>query len=206
MNEIPNIVARLYAERNWPMLIYYFRGCWNEQSWLYLKRNGNAVKRIKDEFTRLTGRPAYSPATNAKHWDQEIAKYAERLGVAALIDDMRLAVAKYEPKSIIYFLHASGACRWEMLLMDKIQEEIRQRQHEDNSAYADMAKLFPSVVVKKVEPEWVAVAKKRRQQIAIIMQNYLNTETAAMPLSEMRDLKIELERINQNLTKFGYAE
>lgn len=199
-DKIPSIISRLYGDGNWPMLIYYFRGRWNEQSWLYLKRNGNAVKRIKQEFTNITGFPAYQPATNAMHWDKEIAKYAERLGVALLINDMRQAADKYKPKSIIYFLHATGACRWEMLLMEHIQQEIRERKSAENSDYEEMAKLF-QLPVKKIEPEWVEESRTRRRQIKIIM-----ADCQSLTTEKISDLRREMERIDFNLNKFGFAE
>lgn len=195
----------LYEQERWPELIFFFRAKWNAQAWLFLKKNGNAVKRVKDEFTSLTRCPAYQSATNAKHWDEQIAKYVERLGVPALINDMRTAVAKYKNiRSIIYFLYAKDASRWEMLLMQKIEADLREQKaalkNDEKAAYEALIKLFGAPTIQKIaEPQWVIDAR------ANLTKLYQQRRNERLPIDEKNRLDREIHRINYNLKKFGFS-
>lgn len=187
-----------YLAKNgqWAELMMVARYMWDQQAWLYLKRNRNAVKRIKEEFTRLAKRPAYSNPANAQHWDQQIAKYIDRLGVKTLIDDMRQVLAKYPSvRSIIYFLYTGDnkASRWEMLLREQIAQEIQQQKELDNEAYKAMAEVF-GFELKSVNvgpPKWVVDARRR---LAAIDKMAKTDEVCA-----------EIVRIKHNLEKHGYG-
>lgn len=190
-------IELLAKNGQWAELMMVARYMWDQQAWLYLKRNRNAVKRIKEEFTRIAKRPAYSNPANAQHWDQQIAKYIDRLGVKTLIDDMRLVLAKYPSvRSIIYFLYTGDnkASRWEMLLREQIAQEMQQQKELDNEAYKAMAEVFGFELKSANEgpPRWV---KDARRRLAAIDKMAKTDEVCA-----------EIVRIKHNLEKHGYGE
>lgn len=189
-------IELLAKNGQWAELMMVARYMWDQQAWLYLKRNRNAVKRIKEEFTRLAKRPAYSNPANAQHWDQQIAKYINRLGVKKMIDDMRLVLAKYPTvRSIIYFLYTGDnkASRWEMLLREQIAQEMQQQKELDNEAYKAMAEVF-GFELKSVNvgpPKWVVDARRRLAQL----------QGALYGSDESR----EAAKIKHHLEKHGYG-
>ncbi|HHL71349.1 MAG TPA: hypothetical protein ENJ29_02460 [Bacteroidetes bacterium] len=198
---VPKEIERLYEQEKWPELILVFRKKWDEKGWLYLKQNKNAVQRVKQEFTRLTRRPPYNHIGNARYWDEQIGKFCARLGVKALIEDMRAAVPKYKPRSIVYFLFGSGgkASRWEMLLRQQIARELQEQKEKDNEAYQALYRLLGFAPAKPVQsvPDWVLDARKRLRALQ---------QTPVDCVAQMRELEREISRIKHNLKVHGYDD
>lgn len=199
MPNIPKELEYLISGKRWAELMIYARYMWDQQAWLANKRNKNAVARIKQEFTRLTRKPPYYQGTNAKYWDEQIAKYVDRLGVKAIIDDMRIVIPKYKPRSIIYFLYTGDnkASRWEMLLRDKIAEEMKAQKDLDNEAYAAMAKVF-GFELRRMEskPQWITDAEKRLKTLEQLKSNSLSSHVPP-------EVNREIARIKHNLKKYA---
>lgn len=202
--DIPEIVVTLYKEKRWPELLYAIRAKWDQEAWRYLKANGNAVQRILQEFRRLTGQQPYQNPANARYWNQQIAKYIDRLGVAALVDDMRAAVkGKPDILSMVYFLHSRERVpRWERLLLDKIAREAAEQSSADNDAYRALAKLLGydgsiGKIHTNETPQWVLDARRRLEQIAAA----LRTATSG---DRIRLLQ-EQARLQDRLERFGYG-
>jgi len=199
---LPAFVSTLLKEKRFPELIYFFRKKWDEHAWLALKKNGNAVERIKQEFTRLTQKPPYSSSVNEKYWDQQIAKYADRLGVKFLIYDIRQSVKKYQNiRSIAYFIYSKyGACRWENLLMDKIELDLKQEKKRHTKEMDELAQslpLSPFFKGDKLEPDWVGQAKKRLEELK--HRRFTN-----MSPHEKYEVNREIRRIITNLNNHGF--
>lgn len=195
MNNLKSIEF-LAQNGKWAELMMLARYMWDRQGWLFHKRNRNAVRRLKEEFTRLARRPAYSTPGSAEYWDQQIAKYVDRLGVKKLIDDMRQVLTKYpDIRTIIYFLYSSNnkAPRWEMLLREQIAEEMQQQKELDNEAYKAMAEVFGFELkrVDKGPPQWVVDARRR---LASLRKGRIVSEGEAR----------EIRQIRHNLEKHGY--
>ncbi len=201
MGKLPEIVKQLYREERWPELVWYFRSLWDKSAWLTLKRNKNAVERIRQEFTRLTGRQPFAAGSGEKYWNEQIAKYVQRLGVAALIRDLQEAVPKYKPKSLVYFLSGNNglASRWEMLLMKKLSEDIVQQKQQDDDAYKLLGELInlPVLKTRPVEPEWVVGARKN---LAIYRKQLENITSGPDYIRLHREIK----RIVSNLKNSGF--
>jgi len=197
-SQIPAAIRKLYSEQRWAELMFYFRALWNEKNWLYLKKNKNAVSRIKQEFKKLTGNDPYPRGnTNTKFWDEQIAKYCAEVGVKELIVDMREAVGKYRVKSIIYFLWSGGkACRWEMLFMSRLEHRWKEQKEAEREEWKEIAdKLgFQNAFKAETEPDWVIKARKRYQQLGKLLKmtpgNY--------------ELQQEALRISNNFKQHGY--
>ncbi len=192
-------LQQLIEQKRFPELVYIFRKMWDEQGWLYLKRNRNAVDRIKLAFTKLTGNQPYANASQAKAWDRNIAGYVDRLGVAALLDDMRQAAQKQgNIKSLVYFLWAkAGACRWENMLMQKIQADIKAQKAEYEQIDAAIAEMLNSAQEEQ-EPEWVIQAR----------EEYGRLLRLAGSLDVSRDIKVDcvkhMQRIKHNFKTHGF--
>lgn|GEM_PF-5026650 len=159
--KLPSFISKFYSEKRYAELVYFFRALWDNQGSLALKRNRNAVNRIKQAFTQITGRPVYSSGhINHKYWDEQIAKYADRLGVAALIDDMKLNANK-RPQSIAFFIYSKhGACRWENMVMQQIEKDNQARKKEENEMYEELGRAL-RLAARKSEPDWMIQARKR---------------------------------------------
>ncbi len=193
---LPAFIPRYFHEARFPELVCFFRKMWDRQAWLYLKRNTKAVERIKQEFTKLTQQPPYKNGSNPLHWDQQIAKYLDRLGVKALILDMRDAVAKQPGiHSILYFVYSkSGACRWENLVMLKIENDWTEKKKQHAEDYDELAKLI-DLKLPGVEPEWVPQARKRLQ--------FLTQKRPPMHPRDRVEINREIDRIQNNLRKYN---
>jgi hypothetical protein len=170
-------IGKLLEEKRYPELVYFVRKLWDKEGWLYLKRNKNAVERVKCEFTRLTGKAPYTSMGDTTRWDQQIARYVDRLGVKAIIDDMQQAKLRYKPKSILYFIYSSGQmpCRWENLVLDQVEAEAERAKKEENEMASALAKYIglPDLAV---EPDWVLNAKIRKDEIARELLKPMNRE------------------------------
>ena len=197
-------IEKLWLEEKWAELILICRIKWNRKAWLYLKRNKNAVQRIKQVFTELSGRHPYDTEINMKYWDEQIAKYLDRLGVAALISDMKAAFqANPKIKSIVYFLWSKdNRPRWELLLMRKLEEDYAKQKEKDNDAYAYMARLLGlenKQMGIQLAPDWVVEARRNLKSLEMQLKAVRgNTEKLA-------EIKRDINRIKHNLDKFGYT-
>lgn len=204
MSDVPEFVQQLWREERWAELLLVCRAKWNRRAGLYLKQNRNAVLRVKQVFTQITGKPPFQRETNQRYWDEQIAKYLDRLGVAALIDDMK-AAHKANPKigSIVYFLWSKDLRpRWEILLMRKLEDEYRQQKHQDNDAYAAMARLLGlenQQTAIQLDPDWVVEAQRNMKHL----QRQLQT---AGDLRRRSEIMAEIIRIKNNLQKWGFSE
>lgn len=186
-------LQKLHEQNRFAELFYYYRRRWQEQGWLYLKRNAKAVKRIKQEFTRLTGKPPYQSDSAKTDWDQHIARWLDQLGVAKLIEDMRAACEQYQPYSIVYFLHSkTGACRWEMLWLDTVQQQLAAEKQQDNEAMQALASAI-RYDEQQQEPEWVIEARKK--------YNFLNAleNIDSSVAQQMAAIKSRLENMGYEL-------
>ncbi|MFQ5637992.1 MAG: hypothetical protein ACE5IR_08340 [bacterium] len=197
MENIPHIIKKFYSEKRWPELFWLFKKLWDRDGWRYLKRNKNAVARIKQEFTRLTGKPAYAADSNARNWDEKVAKHAAACGAAALIDDMRAAM-EHKPQSLIYFLYSKhGACRWEMLFLRKLEEQLKAEKKKIDSELAELAKLL-DFRMPEVEAEWIMQARAERRKLLRYLDKF------DMPEERRADIKERIRRIEHNLKKGGF--
>lgn len=163
---LPENFLRLFKEKRFPEIIYIVRALWNREGWLYLKRNKNAVDRVKRAFFETFNRPPYAKNIDNSRWDREIAKYCDALGVKALIDDMRAAKRKgLTPLSILYFVFSkTGAPRWEMLLMQQIERERQSEKKKHMQELEDLAKLIH--IDKRTDPEWVIQSRRAHKEIS----------------------------------------
>lgn len=188
---------KLLDERKFPELIYIVRRLWDDFGWLYLKRNRNAVDRVKEEFVKLTGHQPYASTSSSDRWDQQIAKYVDRLGVKVLIDDMRLAVRRFNPNSIVYFLHSSGnmPCRWENLLLDDIETKSKRDKQKEKKFFENLARDLG--LNKQTEPTWVKVARERL--------SFLQKEISHKHCTDERrsDAMREIAQITARLKKYS---
>ena len=195
--DIPDYIQKLWREKRFTELAALFRSIADHRKFLFRKSRQylNAIKAIKQEFTRLTGRPPYGPQTDPTYWDGQIGKYCEALGVKVLIDDMREACRKYQPNSIIYFLHGRDgkACRWEMLLRQKLEDEIREQKEKDNEAYKALFELVGSPV-KEIEPDWVVQARLRLEHLQKLRQ--------LADYQQREDIDREIQQIQFRLSQY----
>lgn len=192
---IPKLIETLYEQKRWPELMFYFRAQWNNSAWAASKRNGNAVDRIKREFSRLAkGKQPYKLGTHSQYWDQQIAKYIDRLGVASLINDMREAFQKFpQIKTIIYFLYSStGNSRWENLIYTKIEHDWQQEKQLEANQWQPFAQMLNFA---KSEPDWVA--QSRNEIIRLIQKSKL-------PDINPREINNEIHKIKNKLSALGY--
>jgi len=159
MKNMNNIVTQLIEKRQWWDLVYLFRRLWYEDGDLYHRRQKNAVACIIQEYENLSGQKIQLTLRTC----QRVATYVDRVGVAALIDDMHEAFKKHKPKSIFYFIHrADGqSSRWEMLVMDEINKEAA----EEKASFNQIADELNLIVGKKVEPSWVRTARGKLKHL-----------------------------------------
>lgn len=197
---IPEHLQKLYDQERWDELYYYFRKKSEEKNWLYLKKYRNAVDRVKAAFVEIFGGPAYGPGTSTHFFDEKIAFFCDRLGVAALIDDFKLAKAKYgNIKSIVYFLHSGkGASRWEMLHVAKLERDWEQFKAKEKKETEEFAKKITINRAAAQEPDWVIAARKR--------YNQLQQQAASLTLTsdQLYQLQREMSKIVNNFKKFNY--
>ena len=162
------LLRQLASEKRWPELIYYARRQWENEGWAAHKQNGNAVERLKQHFTKLTGKPPFQHGTNPKGWHERMAIYIKRLGVAALIKDMEDATKKLKPNSIVYFLWSgkTQACRWEMLVLEQIERKLAQEKDEIEKGYENLYNLLGRPkITQKTEPDWVIRDKRELEML-----------------------------------------
>lgn len=198
MENIPHIIKKFYSEKRWPELFWLFKKLWDRDGWRCLKRNKNAVARIKQEFTRLTGRQPYAADSHARNWDQKVAKFIAACGVAALIDDMRVAVKEHQPRSLIYFLYSKhGACRWEMLFCKQLEEKMAAEKKQHDSDLAELARLI-DLKFESPQPEWAVEARAERRKLLRYLDKF------DMPDERRADIKERIRRIEHNLKKGGF--
>jgi len=197
---IPRFIELFIREKRWPELVFYFRHRWDREGKGCLKRQQGAVHRIKQEFIKVFEKRPFPRSTgDPVFWDQQIAKYAERLGVAALINDMRKARTENRKVfSIIYFLYSKGAaCRWENLLLEKIHADALSEKKEHDEAYKLLAEaLEVQGISEPVEPEWVVMARNRWHQ--------LEQRTQILRGSKYHDALEEMREIEQRFKMHGY--
>ncbi|NIR52833.1 MAG: hypothetical protein GWN59_08205 [Calditrichae bacterium] len=188
------LLRKLFTEKRYAELYYIFKRLWEKQSWLYLKRNSNAVVRIKQVFTQLTGNQPYQSSTNIRFWDEQIGRYVDQVGVAALINDMKAAIkTKSDIKSIVYFLYTKdGASRWELLTLEHIEQSWHKEKQKHNTEYEELAKLI-DFRMPGPEPDWVMDARKRLKFLQNKGKHHLT-----------EDEKREIRKIEFHLGSYGY--
>lgn len=172
---IPDLVQKWWDEKNYDLLAHVFRNMAAGRRSYYLRRNRNAVERVKDEFVRLFKRPHGCGAVMQGRLHEEIARYVHHLGVKTLIDDMRSAAVKYHPQSLLWFIMRSDhqASRWEMLLSVKLEEDAKA----EKNAYADLWNGIRSDLrLQSVTPEWVVSAKKEWRRLEMESKRQRGTE------------------------------
>lgn len=166
MEKLIEIITDMIRRRQWQRLMTVVRGLMEFDSSLYLKRNRNAVERVKEAFARIHGKPAYpSRSTDWVQWDKQIAVIVDATGVGPLIDDMKTAV-NYYPESIFYYIHSQSnrTPRWDLLMYD----EIRRHEQEDKELWNTMSGALEELVkatVKQADPEWVVKARRRWEEL-----------------------------------------
>lgn len=166
MEKLIQVITDMIRRRQWQRLMTVVRGLMEFDSSLYLKRNRNAVERVKEAFARIHGKPAYpSRSTSWVKWDRELAVIVDATGVGPLIDDMKTAV-NYYPESIFYYIHSQSnkTPRWELLMYD----EIRRHEKEDKDLWNLMSAAYDELAtatVKEVDPEWVVKARRRWEEL-----------------------------------------
>ena len=201
---VPAIITRFYNERRWPELIWMIRENWNYDAWQALRKNEKAVERVKKVFSETFGRPAFSSLNNRSYWMKQIAKYVDRLGVASLIDDMREAKKKNPNiQSILYFIYsADHVCRWEMLLLKRLEAKYQQEKKEENDTYAAIARVLGEAVVKKVDeavaPEWVVTLRARRKALKVELKKHKTHQP------QYKEFLSQILRIEQSLAFHGF--
>lgn len=163
---IPPLIENLWERKHFEMLVRIFSAMAGGRKAYYLRRNRNAVERIKDEFVRVFRRPHGCGPVMSGNRHEDLARYVHHLGVKALIDDMRLAASKNNrPNSLLWFMYhkAGSSSRWELLLIDKLHREAML----EKDAYS---KLFDGIKTEfqmlTVTPEWVVSAKKEWRKLA----------------------------------------
>lgn len=151
-----------------------------EGKWRYLHSQKNAINRIEGAFHDLFGGHPWPARVDRSEddwkrmmslWRNEIGYYCSRLGVAALIDDMRLAKGKnLKPRSLIYFLRSHDehrqeqSSRWEMLLYAKMEEEWQETKRQEAEEAKDLQR-GELISAKLYHPAWVDEARETLQGI-----------------------------------------
>lgn len=199
MKTASETTANLIEQGRFAEAICFIKRLWDAQDWHYLKKNKKAVQRIKTVFTEITGHKPYSQPLTVKFWDQKIAKYCEALGVKTLIDDITAAAKETRIQTMVYFLYTKGEqCRWEKLLMHKINQKLEDEKQRNDEAYNDMARLLGlSDITQEIEPDWVGQARARMQQLKAVFRG-----ADDQPMKD--ECKIEINRIVNNLINHGY--
>lgn len=201
MEKLIQVITDMIRRRQWHRLMVVVRGLMEFDSSLYLKRNRNAVERVKEAFARIHGKPAYpARSTDWVKWDRQLAVIVDATGVAPLIDDMKASV-NYYPESVFYYIHSLSdkTPRWELLMYD----EIRKHEQEDKELWNLMSETMAELVkatVKAVDPEWVVKARRRWEELAFASKtlrgvNYLEATR------EMKTIEARLRNSGYSIKK-----
>jgi len=191
MDKLIQVITDMIRRKQWQRLMVVVRGLMEFDSSLYLKRNRNAVERVKEAFARIHGKPAYpARSTDWVQWDRQLAVIVDATGVAPLIDDMKASV-NYYPESIFYYIHSLSdkTPRWDLLMYDEIRKHEQKDKELWNLMSGAMAELALTTV-KQPDPEWVVKARRRWEELAFASKvlrgvNYLEA-TREMATIEAR--------------------
>jgi hypothetical protein len=203
MEKLIQIITEMIRRRQWQRLMTVVRGLMEFDSSLYLKRNRNAVERVKEAFARIHGKPAY-PAQSTTfyphHWDKQLAVIVDATGVAPLIDDMKASV-NYYPESIFYYIHSlsNKTPRWDLLMYD----EIRRHEQEDKDLWNIMSEAYEELTrttVKAVDPEWVVKARRRWEELAFASKTLRGTNYLEAT-REMQTIEVRLRNQGYSIKK-----
>ena len=167
MDKLIQVITDMIRRKQWQRLMVVVRGLMEFDSSLYLKRNRNAVERVKEAFARIHGKPAYpARSTDWVQWDRQLAVIVDATGVAPLIDDMKASV-NYYPESIFYYIHSLSdkTPRWDLLMYDEIRKHEQKDKELWNLMSGAMAELARTTV-KQPDPEWVVKARRRWEELA----------------------------------------
>ncbi|MFB0516081.1 MAG: hypothetical protein ACETWG_05690 [Candidatus Neomarinimicrobiota bacterium] len=138
-----------------------------EGKWKYVHQYRNAINRIEVVFLQTFSRQPWPKdwQSNVRmQWENEVGYYIHRLGVGALVDDMRQArERRLEPKTLIYFLRSHDqhgqqrSSRWEMLLYGMMDEEWQEAKRREAQEVAQAAR--EGRIPEAVTPVWVTEAR-----------------------------------------------
>lgn len=190
---IPNHIQKLYEQGRWDILTLLFRRAWDATADKTLVEQRENVEMLKRYFTALTQRPAFK-SDNAK-WDAQIAKYVAVLGYDNLAEDIRSAIVKYKPQSMLFFIfRADGrTTRWEMLYRRFLEKEYLERKNEYKKGWDDLQK---TVNLKAIEPMWVIDARTRHKTLKSMLPT--------AKIDEKKFYQREITKIENQLTHHGY--
>jgi len=151
----------------WGAVKLYAQQQWNQDGWVCLKKNKNAVDRMLKVFGELKNIPDYNTDMETR---KKIAIYVQHLGVARLIGDMQDAIkVNHQIRTIKYFLQTGGGtneCRWGNLYyqrQNEIYEAEKAEYRQDGIFFREH--ILEDEPVKKVEPQWVIDEKKRLDEL-----------------------------------------
>jgi len=181
---ISGLVIDNIRQKNWGLVVGYFKKRWNEDGYRALKQNQNAVERIIKYFQGFKKCPNMEVDFETR---KTIALYIERLGVGALLDDIKAALAANPKiKTLNYFIisqKGKKTPRWGMLYFDKLNQDWETRKMSELAA-PDLG----CVIGKKIEPEWVLEARQRLIELEA-QKNYSQ---------EYQTLKLRIAKYERN--------
>lgn len=147
-----------------------------EGKWRFRHQYLNAIARIEGVFREIYRRvpwPKDWPLHVVHQWENEVGYHVHRLGVAALIDDLRQASsAGLKPRTLIYFLRSHDehrqeqSSRWEMLLVARMEAEWQESKSQEAEAAKEAARRL-GVKVEKPVAAWVLEARETLRRIKV---------------------------------------
>lgn len=186
------VAARVYL--NWLDTV--------EGKWRYLHSQRAAIERVQHVFQMTFGIPqawpSFLPPVGVMRYQNQVGYFCHRLGVKALVDDMRLAKEQdYKPDSLLWFVRSSKdgqarASRWEWLVTVAIETETRKAKEEEAKAAEDLHRRGILPDVKAAEPDWVAECRQTIKD--------LNQKTH-LSVGERRTI----QKARTLLERYGYA-
>lgn len=196
------ILALLRGEKR--LALALLRSLVTQDEYRAAKRCGGAVTRIKAEFGRISGEPAYPADFSGEdrlHWDGTIGHYVEAIGVGPLIDDMRQAAGG--KRNILYFLVAEKgkrSSRWDLLLLRK-EEAKRQREKADHreggrQLMKRLREIIQGDMLKNMEPGWVIRLRKEQETLLDQLTSGKNRMTEEIEL-RLRTIRTQLKRFER---------
>jgi len=170
-----------------------------EGNWRYRHQYLNAIARIEEVFSetyRSDPWPKAWPLHVVHQWENEVGYHVHRLGVAALVDDLRQAnAAGLKPRTLIYFLRSHDehrreqSSRWEMLLVARMEAEWQEAKRQEAEEAKKAARKL-GVKLEKPVPAWAVEAGETLQRI----------KTKASPTPEE---KREVAKIEAIMSRMG---